>query len=615
MKKKIYPIVLQFYLIACIIFDIYLFFYVDVKLKVYAGIMFLVLVNSLTNSISSFNIGDYNDVFCILDMLEYASFALMLLSIKNSKFSWFWLSSCFVQALYIPWNAFYIKTTPLSPYAIRKIKQYSALDGISAMVSLIVYIICLLNDVNNWYLMIGFVSWLIVLGMWAVDFFSFDSKIDLPGSKIMLYDVSSGVWKYVKSISVDEHGIINSVKFGNSMAEPDEGTEYYMLPGLVDTHVHVDQNPYATGDVETLALIDIVKNNALEAVESGITTICDMGGNQLNNYYAIKKLMHNDNLIARIETTGCFFSRKYGHYMQHGGFAIENPQDASLYANYLTKLGIKYAKVMLGNYEFTIENLEEVINAGGYTDKRINNVICSFYPNFEGFDRKDEKTIDDCLEKINSFKVYTLDELKLIIKEFRQRNIDVFAHAFLEEDVDVAIDAGVTRIEHPGKYSDKLIKRMAANGVIVTSSFVAAEDGAVLSSTLPGISAACSVNLMERWYYDTRDILPKLYENDIKVALGTDSGFLGTPCCSLVREIISLVDDLKIPVRKVLKSATLVAAEKLNMQNTHRIGEIAPKAYADFVLYEANFINDVNALLNPAQVWVRGEKVYERKYD
>lgn len=302
--------------------------------------------------------------------------------------------------------------------------------------------------------------------------------------------------------------------------------------------------------------------------------------------------------------------------MQHGGFVIENEQDAELYANCLAKLGIKYAKFMLGNYEISEHDLEYMIETRSCVDSRVEEIIDEIFPRNSEFDKSScEDKFSACLNRVNSLKVYSTDELRKIVPIFRKRNIDIFAHAFLEDDVHTAIDSGITKIEHPGKYSDELIEKMLNNNVIVTSSYVAAEDGAVLTSELTKISIGCSSELMENWYYDTREVLPRLYDKGVKVALGTDAGFSGTPFCSLVREVISLVGDLGIPARKVLKSATLIAAEKLNMNSFHKIGELCPKSYADFVLYESNFIDDINTLLHPAQVWIRGEKVYERQYD
>ncbi len=616
MNSKKYPIVIQFFLIICILFDVVVVFTADWMFKIYAIVMFFVLLNSFTNSISNFHLGDYNDIYCILDMLEYASFAIMVLSAFEENIPIFWLFSFIVQVLYIPWNAIYIKFSSLSPYNIRKIRQYSVLDGISASISLIVFIVSIVTNVNPYYLLLGFASWLIVLGMWALDNFKFDSKLELPGSKIVLYDARCNSWKTVKGIRVDKKGAIEEIKFGEVVAVPDESTEYYMLPGLIDTHVHVDQNPYSDDISPLKDVYEIAVANAKEAAEAGITTIVDMGGYQLNNYYITNKLMHANNEISRIETTGCFFSKQYGHYMQHGGFVVATVSDASLYANYLAKLGIKFAKFMLGNYEIDDVALKNILKVGNTSDQRLNVILDEYFPKRPILsDDYDEDAFKKCIDKLNSVKTYSGDELHSIVAEFKKKDIEVFAHAFLEEDVIIAIEAGITKIEHPGDYSDDLICKMREKNVIVTSSFVAAEDGAVLTAGLPQISVACSSELMDRWYQDTRKILPKLYDNGVKVALGTDSGLSGTPCCSLIREIISLVEELHIPPQKVIKSATIIAAEKINANHGKHLGELVPKAPADFVLYESNFINNINTLRHPAQVWIRGEKVFEKRYD
>ena len=93
MSARKYPIVLQFFLIVCILFDLVVLFTANWMLKIYAIVMFFVLLNSLTNSISNFHLGDYNDINCILDMLEFSSFALMILAIYGNNVSLFWILS------------------------------------------------------------------------------------------------------------------------------------------------------------------------------------------------------------------------------------------------------------------------------------------------------------------------------------------------------------------------------------------------------------------------------------------------------------------------------------------------------------------------------------------
>ena len=59
---------------------------------------------------------------------------------------------------------------------------------------------------------------------------------------------------------------------------------------------------------------------------------------------------------------------------------IETPKDAELYANYLVKLGIKYAKIMLGNYEVGLSELEDMIDKRGMSDLRLVRIVDSYFP-------------------------------------------------------------------------------------------------------------------------------------------------------------------------------------------------------------------------------------------
>ncbi len=262
----------------------------------------------------------------------------------------------------------------------------------------------------------------------------------------------------------------------------------------------------------------------------------------------------------------------------------------------------------------SVSDLDSILSKKPHLDERLSNIVKKYYDNASNYCH--DKRFYDCLNEMNSVSVYTKEELKLIVEEFNKHDLLIFAHAYEEKDVEDAVDAGIIRIEHAGDYSDELIQKLIEKKVIVTTTYVAAEDGFVLPDGLSDVSTGCTVDVIRAWYYNIRESIPRMYEKGVKIALGTDAGFLGTPFCSLAREMISLVYDLKIPVEKVLKSATVVGAEKLKMNyDNKRVGELAPKSYADFVLYENNFIENPMVLLQPAQVWIRGEMVYEKNYD
>ena len=131
-----------------------------------------------------------------------------------------------------------------------------------------------------------------------------------------------------------------------------------MLPGLVDSHVHLSEDPY-TLTIDELYRSESFestylrfKRNALEAMNSGITTLCDLGGKNMDNYYLSQKLSSEYPFAPHIISSGCFFSKRHGHYMSRGGFVINSREEAEYYATYLLKLNITIAKIMLGNYEY-----------------------------------------------------------------------------------------------------------------------------------------------------------------------------------------------------------------------------------------------------------------------
>jgi imidazolonepropionase-like amidohydrolase len=89
----------------------------------------------------------------------------------------------------------------------------------------------------------------------------------------------------------------------------------------------------------------------------------------------------------------------------------------------------------------------------------------------------------------------------------------------------------------------------------------------------------------------------------VPIACGTDAGTPFNPHGNTTHEIVHLVEWGLTPLR-ALQAATSNAAALLRIPEVGRVGE---GAAADLVLYEANPLEHIEAILKPAIVMRAGE--------
>lgn len=102
---------------------------------------------------------------------------------------------------------------------------------------------------------------------------------------------------------------------------------------------------------------------------------------------------------------------------------------------------------------------------------------------------------------------------------------------------------------------------------------------------------------LDRFYLEATKIL---YDSDVKLVAGSDSGiFTNIPGISLIDELM-LLQKAGLPNLEVLKSATINAAETLN--EATQFGAIQENLAADLVLYSENPLDKLTTLYEPKAV-------------
>ncbi|GHU42232.1 amidohydrolase [Spirochaetia bacterium] len=367
-----------------------------------------------------------------------------------------------------------------------------------------------------------------------------------------MYDAQLNKWLSVKSITITdgkfEH--INSEECSSDIDDFDT----YLIPGFIDAHCHLLESSLESEYSEQINTVDLeslvsrAKQNCIIAYKSGITSLKDLGGRGFSSIAVRDKL--KPYIPTRIFTSGCYFTSPGGHCCDRGAIILNDIASFRVHIEKLVNSDVKFLKILHGDDGFNVQLLNDMIytahNSGMY----------------------------------------------------------VSCHAYTEKAANEAVNARTDTLEHAGDYSDNLLDKIKQRDIIIVPTFVAAYD-----STTENSDMLNDVNgdLLQKWLSDEKKIIPKLFQKGIMVALGTDSGFPGTPCNSLIREIQLLHNEFGITTDQLMHAAFAITPKTVLMEK--KLGRIKDGYYADFLCYRVNPLKNLKHLDAPYEVWINGKKV------
>jgi imidazolonepropionase-like amidohydrolase len=188
---------------------------------------------------------------------------------------------------------------------------------------------------------------------------------------------------------------------------------------------------------------------------------------------------------------------------------------------------------------------------------------------------------------------YSDDEVRAIVAEARARQTYVLAHSYTAEAIERAVRLGVRSIEHANLIDLPVAKLMAQMGAYVVPTLVTYEALANEGAKF-GLPAA-SVAKIESVRASGLKSLELFKQAGVKMGFGTD--LLG-PSHRLQSDEFRIRTQVLSPL-EVIQSATLTAAEVLNMQG--QLGRLAAGAIADVLVVEGNPYKDINCLLGQGE--------------
>ena len=183
---------------------------------------------------------------------------------------------------------------------------------------------------------------------------------------------------------------------------------------------------------------------------------------------------------------------------------------------------------------------------------------------------------------------YSDEEIRAAVEEAASRRTYVMAHAYTAEAVARVVKLGVRSIEHANLIDQPTAELVAQHEAYVVPTLVTYETLGELGKEL-GLPEGNIVKLKE---IQTAGLtsLELCQAAGIKLGYGTDLlGPLHAQQCReflIRREVLNPID--------ILRSATTINAEILNQSG--KLGTVAPGAYADLVVFDGNPLEDLGVL-------------------
>ncbi|MFC7393756.1 metal-dependent hydrolase family protein [Scopulibacillus cellulosilyticus] len=189
------------------------------------------------------------------------------------------------------------------------------------------------------------------------------------------------------------------------------------------------------------------------------------------------------------------------------------------------------------------------------------------------------------------FTQFSQEELEIMVQEaaFR-RGIKVMAHAQGAEGIKNAVRAGIHSIEHGIFLDDEAIELMLAKGTYLVPTLlapVAVLEAGETSDDMPEHALQKSREVIDFH----RESIAKAYKSGVKIAMGTDAGVM--PHGTNLREL-NLMCQIGMSPMEAIVATTKVAAECLGWDD--KLGTVETGKLADIIITKTNPIENISSL-------------------
>jgi imidazolonepropionase-like amidohydrolase len=400
----------------------------------------------------------------------------------------------------------------------------------------------------------------------------FAGPSDLMAQKTILHcgellDIRTGKINKTMSVVIDGQRIEKIEKGFIDGGKDDQLVDLktkVVLPGLIDLHVHLENETSPQAYINRFVLNDTdvafrSTSYARKTLMAGFTTVRDVGGTGVN--IALRNAINNGLVDGpRIFTAGKAIGTTGGHADPSNGMRFDFMGDPGP-RNGVVNGPDDARKAVRQRYKDGAD-LIKITATGGVLSVAKNGQNPQFFP----------------------------DELESIIETANDYGFHVAAHAHGKEGMKRAVLAGVKTIEHGTLMDEEVMQLMIEKGTYY----------------VPTISAGIYVaeKAKEPGYYPeivrpkAAEIGPQLQNTfreankaGVKIAFGTDAAVF--PHGDNAKEFVYMTE-VGMPTLEALQSATLVAAEVLNIAD--RTGAIEAGMMADIIAVDEDPLKNIEIL-------------------
>ena len=377
-----------------------------------------------------------------------------------------------------------------------------------------------------------------------------------------------------------EDGRITGVQEGFVAAEDAtviDLSDKFVLPGLMDMHVHLQGQLGPDNDRDALKMSDQLMqmrsiHYAMNTLEAGFTTVRDVGSSS-QEMYALRDAINNGwidgpRIIAAggVGITG-------GHAdisgvspdlmeMMTSPNVCDGPYDCRRAARNVIKYGA---------------DLIKITSTGGVMTQRAT----------------------------GTGQQMEMDELREIVRAAERMGSKVASHAHEEAGIIAALEAGVASIEHGTYTGPRAIKLFRETGAYLVPTLLAGKTVATLALEADFMAQTVKDKAV-RVGNDMAGNFAKAHKAGVNVAYGTNSGI--SPHGTNAEEAVLMVK-AGMSEEDVIIAATINAADLIDMSDS--IGTIETGKLADLIAVDGSPLDDIEELLDVVFV-MKGGKVYKQ---
>jgi imidazolonepropionase-like amidohydrolase len=348
-------------------------------------------------------------------------------------------------------------------------------------------------------------------------------------------------------------------------------TRYTAIPGLIDLHTHVTYSWDSTSGTDPWRqpqrtpeqILQGARNNALRTLETGVTTIRDLGASNYTDV-AVRDSVNKAGWI--------------GPRMFVAGFGLQRARPPFRPNTDSTRT----ARGRVFNISQIPEAVKQQVDAGV-------DYIKMYGSTGSGAD-------------VTGNETFSFDEMKAAVDAAHALGKLIAIHSYGPEGGRDATRAGANSVEHPIDLDDATLAEMARRGTVYVPTI---DHNRYYSDNAKDFRyTPQQVAALDSFRARNFETARRAFKAGVKLGMGSDAVFTGFG--QNTRELGWFVK-LGMTPAQALTTATTIAADVLGMGKT--LGQIAPGYFADITAVEGDPLADINVVLTKVKWVMKGGSV------